>query len=155
MVSKGRLYTFGISGVLSCFDATTEKLEWRKEFSGQFKETWPAFGTAMSPIVDHGLLIAHVGGDDNGALTAFDAGTGAEKWSWKGEGPAYASPILVDLGGAPLDPGRSSPQSRKNLVGVSASTGELLWQIPFTTNHNQNIVTPLLYQQTLIFSGLG
>ena len=35
------------------------------------------------------------------------------------------------------------------------ATGELLWRIPFTTEYEQNIVTPVLYRGTLIFSGIG
>src|SRR5882762_9220483 len=30
--SNGKVYTLGISGILSCFDAETGKLRWRKEF---------------------------------------------------------------------------------------------------------------------------
>ena len=55
-------------------------MKWRHEFSKQYPKTWPAYGTAMSPIVDRGLVIAHVGGQDKGALIAFDAETGAVKW---------------------------------------------------------------------------
>src|SRR5207248_1298218 len=47
--SDGKLYTFGISGILTCWDATTGAVRWRKEFSKQYKQTSPAFGTAMSP----------------------------------------------------------------------------------------------------------
>ena len=145
VVAGGRIFTFGISGILSCFDSNTGKLRWRKEFGS------PDFGVAMSPVVDRGLLIAYVGTNGHGALTAFDAETGAEKWSWKGDGPAYASPIVADLGGTR----QVVTQSQNNIVGVSAATGELLWQIPFSTPYEQNIVTPVLYHQTLIFSGLS
>jgi outer membrane protein assembly factor BamB len=145
VVQGGRIYTFGINGALSCFDANTGKPQWRKEFGA------PAFGTATSPVVDRGLLIAHTGTDGRGALTAFDAQTGAEKWSWKGDGPAYASPIVVELGGTR----QVVTQSQKNIVGVAAAIGDLLWRIPFTTPYEQNIVTPVLYHDTLIFSGLG
>ena len=145
MVEGGRIYTFGIGGILSCFDANTGKPQWRKEFGS------PTSASAMSPVVDRGLLIAHVGTKDKGALTAFDAQTGAEKWSWKGDGPAYASPIVVELGGTR----QVVTQSQKNIVGVAAATGQLLWRIPFTTAYDQNIVTPVLYRDTLIFSGLG
>jgi outer membrane protein assembly factor BamB len=145
VVEGNRIYTFGIGGILSCFDASTGKPQWRKEFGS------PDFGVAMSPIVDRGLLIAHVGTRGKGALTAFDAQTGAEKWSWKGDGPAYASPIVVELGGMR----QVVTQSQSNIVGVAAATGQLLWRIPFTTSYDQNIVTPVLYHDTLIFSGLG
>src|SRR5262249_10512832 len=47
--SAGKLYTLGISGVLSCYDANTGRVIWRKEFTKQFKETSPLYGTAMSP----------------------------------------------------------------------------------------------------------
>jgi outer membrane protein assembly factor BamB len=144
-VDGGRIYTFGISGILSCLDANTGKLQWRQEFGS------PTFGAAMSPVLDRGLLIAHVGTKDHGALTAFDAKTGAEKWSWKGDGPAYASPIVVEAGGSR----QVITQSQKNIVSVSASTGELLWKLPYTTAYDQNIVTPVLFRDILIFSGIG
>ncbi len=145
VVADGRICTFGISGILSCFNAQTGKPQWHKEFGS------PEFGTAMSPMVDHGLLIAHVGTKGRGALTAFDVQTGVEKWSWKGDGPAYASSIVAQLGGTR----QVVTQSQHNIVGVSAATGELLWSIPYTTPYEQNIVTPALYHETLIFSGLG
>ncbi len=150
VIADGQLYTLGINGVLSCYDAAAGKLKWRKEFSKEFKTTSPDFGVAMSPLVDRGLVIAHVGGLDSGALTAFDAATGAVKWQWKGDGPAYASPIVVELGGVR----QVITQSQVNIIGVAESSGELLWKIPFTTEYLQNIVTPVLYKDTLIFSGI-
>jgi outer membrane protein assembly factor BamB len=144
VVEDGRIFTFGIAGTLSCLDAKTGKLQWRKQFGS------PDFGVATSPIVDRGLVIAYVGAAE-GALTAFDAATGAEKWSWKGDGPAYASPIVVEIAGAR----QVVTQSRQHIVSVAAPTGELLWQIPFKTAYDQNIVTPVLYRDTLIFSGTG
>lgn len=146
----GKLYTSGISGILSCYDTKTGKLEWRKEFSKQFKATSPIYGAAMSPLVDNGLLIVHVGGHDAGALIAFNAETGELKWSWKGDGPGYASPIAVELSGSR----QIVTQTQKFIVGISAASGELIWQIPFETEYVQNSVTPVVYKDTLIFSGL-
>lgn len=149
-VAAGKLYTLGITGILSCYDTAKGKVLWRKEFSRQFKSTSPDYGTAMSPVVDKGLVIVHVGGHDSGALMAFDTETGAEKWSWKNDGPGYASPIVVELAGIR----QVVTQSQQNIIGVNETNGELLWQIPFTTEYAQNIVTPVLYKETLIFSGL-
>jgi outer membrane protein assembly factor BamB len=150
VIDNGKLYTLGITEVLSCYEIATGKLRWRKDFAPQFKATAPDFGTAMSPIVDRGLLIAHVGGPNQGALTAFEAETGEVKWRWTGDGPAYASPIVVELGGTR----QIVTQSQQHIISVSAATGELLWKIPFTTVYVQNIVTPIQYQDRLIFSGI-
>jgi outer membrane protein assembly factor BamB len=151
LVSDGKLYTLGITGILSCYDALSGKLRWRKDFASQFSSTSPYYGTAMSPVTDRGLLIAHVGGHDNGALAAFNAQTGEPRWSWKGDGPGYASPIVVDLGSTR----QVVTQSQKLLVGVSAADGALLWSIPFSTPYVQNIVTPIIHKDMLIFSGLN
>jgi outer membrane protein assembly factor BamB len=150
LYSNGKLYTLGLSGILSCWDAKTGKLDWRKDSSQEFKAGAPVFGAAMSPIADRGMVIAHIGGDHAGALKAFDASTGSVKWTWTEDGPAYASPIIVELAGAR----QVVTQSQLNIIGVDEATGKTLWKIPFTTNYEQNIVTPVLYKDTLIFSGL-
>ena len=147
----GRLYTLGISGILTCWDAVTGKVEWRKEFTRQYSGTSPDYGAAMSPVVDNGLLIAHVGGHDNGALTAFDAASGDVKWRWTGDGPAYASPIVVELGGVR----QVVTETQSNILSVASGTGQLLWKIPFTTEYDQNIPSPLVYHDELIVSGIS
>jgi len=149
-LAGGRLYTFGITGILSCFEMKTGKLFWRKEFSKGFKETSPLFGASASPVIDRGLLIVNIGGHDQGALTAFDALTGEVKWTCKGDGPGHASPIIADFGGTR----QVVTETQNHLVGVDVSNGKLLWSIPFRTEYDQNIVTPLLYRQTLIYSGV-
>ncbi len=143
VVADGRIYTLGIGGVLSCFEAETGKPQWRKQLAV------PEFGAALSPLVDRGLVIAYAAAK-TGALAAFDARTGDEKWSWNGDGPAYASPIVVELSGTR----QIVTQSLGNIVGVSPAGGQLLWKTPFHTPYDQNIVTPVLYRDLLIFSGL-
>lgn len=153
VVSNGTVYSLGISGVLSAHDANTGKLKWRREFSKDYSKTSPLFGTAMSPLVDSGLVIAHVGGHDKGALTAFDAQTGTTKWSNTMDGPAYASPMIVTLAGAR----QIVTFVQKDLVGVEFASGKLLWKLPSKTQYDENINTVLSYKDTLIFSreGLG
>jgi outer membrane protein assembly factor BamB len=151
VVSNGVVYTLGISGVLSAYDAATGKLKWRREFSKDYPRTSPLFGTATSPLVDSGLVIAHVGGHDKGALTAFDAQTGATKWSNAMDGPGYASPVIVTLAGAR----QIVTFMQKDLVGVDFATGKLLWKLPSKTQYDENINTIVPYKDMLIFSREG
>ena len=146
VVAQGRVIALGISGILSALDAATGKVLWRKPAPAAL----PLYGTAMSPLVDAGLVIAHVGGHDNGALTAFDAATGAEKWKWSGDGPGYASPVVGTFAGTR----QVITQSQDRLVSVSAATGQLLWELPLKTPYQQNSVTPLVYKDLVIYSGL-
>jgi outer membrane protein assembly factor BamB len=148
VVNNGSVFTLGISGVLSAHDARTGKVKWRHEFSKQYPNTSPLYGTAMSPMVDNGLLIAHVGGQDKGALTAFDAETGAVKWTNDMDGPAYASPILVTLAGVR----QVVTFMQKDFVGVDAASGKLLWKLPAKSEYDTNSVTAISYKDMLIFS---
>ena len=145
-ISGGRVFTLGISGVLSAFDLGTGKVLWRTPAS----RALPLYGTATSPIVDQGRVIAFVGGHDKGAFTAFDAATGAVRWRWTGDGPGYASPVVAELGAVR----QLVTQSQNRLVGIAAADGALLWQVPLRTNFDQNSVTPLVVNGLVISSGL-
>jgi outer membrane protein assembly factor BamB len=149
VVQGGKVFTLGISGILSCLNRETGELLWRHDFIPAFKNTSPLYGTAMSPIVAGDLVVAHVGGNDAGALQAFHQETGEVKWSWDGDGPGYASPILVTLQGVQ----QLVTQSQQKIIGIALEDGSELWQIPFATPHVQNIVTPIAFDDLLVFSG--
>src|SRR5262245_22461442 len=93
--ANGRLFTLGISGIVTAFDANTGRTLWQKP-AGPIE---PLFHTSQSALVDRGVVILHVGGHKQGALTAFDPATGAVKWTWDGAGPAYGSPIVAESAG--------------------------------------------------------
>ena len=145
-LSDGKLFTLGLSGILSGLDAETGEVLWRREAPA----VGPIYGTGMSPIVDGDRLIAHVGGHDRGSLVAFDTETGDVHWSWNGDGPSYASPIIATVAGTR----QLITYTQSNLVGLDVATGELLWGVPFTTRLFQNIITPIIYGDVVISSGL-
>jgi outer membrane protein assembly factor BamB len=149
VVADGRLYTFGISGILSAWDAAGGRLLWRKVFE-RHKATSPEFGVAMSPAVSRGRVIVHVGGSNDGALMALDAASGATAWEWKGDGPGYASPVVATFDGVE----QVVTQTQRALVGVAAADGALLWKEPLRTPYEQNSVTPLVGHGLVVYSGL-
>ena len=149
-VRDGKAYTLGISGILTCREAASGRLVWRKDSRGRFREASPTYGAAQSPLLDGGFVIVHVGGPGDGALTAFDANTGAVKWEWKGDGPAYASPVVAEVAGVR----QVVAFTEGHLVGLSAASGALLWKLPFTTEYTQNAVTPVVRGSTVYYSGL-
>jgi outer membrane protein assembly factor BamB len=150
LAAGGKVYTLGISGILTAFDAASGKTLWSHDFRKSYKATSPLFGSAASPVLDSGRLIVHVGGHDSGGLTAFDPNSGSQKWEWKSDGPGYASAVIAELAGRR----QAITQSQENVIGVAVDTGELLWKLPFTTPYVQNIVTPLVVGDLLILSGL-
>jgi outer membrane protein assembly factor BamB len=70
-------------------------------------------------------------------------------WTWDGDGPAYSSPIIAELSGTR----QIVTQTQNFCVGIAADNGELLWKIPYKTEFDQNSVTPVVYEQSVICSG--
>jgi len=151
VVTRNTVFTLGITGVLSAHDARTGNVKWRHDFSQQFPKTSPLYGTAMSPIVDGNLLIAHVGGPDKGALMAFDTESGDVKWSNNFDGPAYASPIVITLAGTK----QVVNFTQKNFAGFNAQDGRLLWNVEAKSGYDENSVSPIVYKDMLIFAREG
>ena len=149
VVADGRLFTFGISGVLSCLDASKGAVIWRHDFADRFEKTSPRYGVAMSPIVLDGMCIVHAGGPEKGAIIAFDVATGKERWNWDGDAPAYASPVVATVGKTK----QLITQTKSYAVGLSPSDGSLLWKLEYKTAYDQNSVTPLVVGNLLILSG--
>lgn len=145
-IAAGRVFTLGISGIFSAHDLATGNLLWRKTAP----PTPPEYGTATSPLVDGGSVIAFLGGQNAGALTAMDAASGAVKWEWKGDGPGYSSPMIATFAGTR----HVIVQSQTKLVGVNAADGRLLWETPIKTPFAQNSVTPIVVNGLVIYAGL-
>jgi outer membrane protein assembly factor BamB len=132
----GRLFTLGISGIVSAFDAKSGKQLWQ---SAAPKEA-PFYGAAVSPLGSRDLVIVHPG--DYGPLTAFDTRTGTVKWT-AGSSGFFASPVLVSL--------EQTPQvvsvTLDYVIGVSLE-GRILWQFPFDAKGGATM--PVLNNDTII-----
>ncbi len=145
LVYAGKLFTLGITGIVSAFNAADGKLLWQKPA--------PAAETlynnsAMSPLGDGSGVIFHVGGHDAGALTVFDIETGNMRWEWRDDGPAYASPVIATVNGVR----QVIAVTQRFVVGVAADTGALLWKHPFANRFSNNSVTPVVFENAILVS---
>jgi len=138
---NGKIFTLGLGGAFSAFDAKTGKLLWQKPAPAEP----PYYGMAVSPVGDKDLVIVHPG--SHGPLTAFDANTGAVKWAATGDS-AWASPIIVELGGTRQVVSMTS----KSVISVAAADGALLWEHPWKSSGTASTMTPIVYGDTIIIA---
>lgn len=148
-VAEGKVVTYGVRGTLSCLDALTGKVLWRKD---SIADGWPTFFTSSSPIIADGMCIAQMGGAE-ASLTAFDLSSGDIKWKWTGDGAAYSSPALVNVDGIKA----IVAETDKRIVAVGLADGKLLWEKPYAGDGRMSINTdtPLFADGTLYYSGTG
>ena len=151
LVAGGRLFTLGVTGLLTAWDAASGAHIWRKDYSAQIDTSKLFCGTSASPLLAGGLLIVQTGSDVHGGrLAALDPATGTSKWEWKGPGPGYASPTLIDVAGTT----QIVTMTNSSVVGLDARTGAGLWSIPFPDEWHENIVTPLWTGSELVVAGV-
>jgi outer membrane protein assembly factor BamB len=123
-VGEGKVCTLGVAGTVSCFDAASGKVAWRKE-----TKSWPQFYTSCSPVIVDGKCIVLLGsGKSKGELTAFDLASGEQKWKWSGGGPSYSSPVVATIGGTK----QVVTLAGSTLAGVGLADGKLLWEATIT-----------------------
>ena len=97
------------------------------------------------------MVIAQLGSEADGAIYAFNLADGAEKWQVPG-GAAYASPVLMTADGVK----QVVTLTSKEVVGVAAADGKLLWQVPFpVSGMAYNAATPVVDGATVYVTGQG
>jgi len=150
LVAGNTLITLGGSGVVSAWNVASGALAWRKDYSSSVDLSKLFTGTAASPLLEGGAVIVQVGSDVHGGrIVALDPQTGAERWTWKGKGPGYASPVVFVAGGTR----QIATMTDGSIEGLDARTGASLWSVPFPDDWHENIVTPIWTGTHLIVSG--
>jgi outer membrane protein assembly factor BamB len=151
LVGGGRVFTLGVTGLLTAWDAASGAHLWRKDYTAQVDTSKLFCGTSASPLLAGGLLVVQVGSDVHGGrIAGLEPASGETKWEWKGPGPGYASPMLIDVAGTP----HIVTMTNSSVVGVDARNGSELWSIAFPDDWHENIVTPVWTGSTLIVSGV-
>ena len=150
LVVGNRLYTLGVSGLLNAWDTATGKQLWTRDFSKSIDTSKMFCGTAASPLLVNGRVVVQIGSDIHGGqVLALNPATGATEWEWRGLGPGYASPVLIDL----KDSQQIVAMTEGSIIGLDGKTGKELWSVPFPDEWHENISTPLWTGAQLIVSG--
>ena len=144
LISGGKVFTLGGTGILACWDAKTGEIDWKVDTLKEFNAKNLFFGVSTSPIMADGKVVVMVGGKGAGVV-AFDAKTGKTAWQATDDPASYSSPVLwgqqlVFLTGA-------------NLMGLSLK-GEKLWAVPFKDKLNESSTTPVAYGDVVIGSSV-
>ncbi len=127
---RGKLYAYGITGILTCLDASTGKQLWQLNPLEQHDAAIMMFGASAGPLIDGNKIYLPVGGSGSG-LVALDASTGEELWKALDESPTSVAPLLF----LPKVEGRGTVRqlvytSRRGLIGVDPQDGRALWHFP-------------------------
>ncbi len=115
---------FGLAprGRLVAVEVSSGKLLWSVDLVKDHAATAPFYGFSTSPLIRGGVLVVQIGAED-AAVAGFDPETGKALWTAGADAVAYQSPIPWKFFGENI----VVAASNTDLLGISPSSGELLW----------------------------
>lgn len=148
--ADGRLFVMSIDGSLSCFDAGTGDLAWRRDYEDEFAPSHPYWGATTSPLVQGSVVLARFGAEEDGALIAHRVSDGAVQWRDDSFGTSYSSPQRVEFGAT----SQTLEWNHDTLAGWDTSDGSVLWSRSYPQiGTNQNSPTPVLLGNRVFVGG--
>ena len=148
---QNRLFTMGITGILTAWDARTGSRLWTVDHRAKFgKRPHPYWGATTSPLVVEDRLFIHFGNDNAGFLVALDLESGNELWRNGKDGASYSSPLYAELEGAR----QIIEWNHEDLQGVEINSGQQLWKYHLPhRGTNQNMPTPTIHDGHVLVGG--
>ena len=143
-VHGGKLYAVGAMGQFVCLQLPTvpdgkPTLLWEKDLVVEWEVSLPTWSMACSPMVEGDLVIVQPGGR-KGTVVAYDRMSGEVRWTAGNDATGYSSPVAATLGGLR----QIVAVSGKNVFGMNASDGKVLWKQSFVTQFDGNIALPVI-----------
>ena len=138
-VVDGKVYALGARGQLTALDAASGQVLWTVNLLERFGGRNIGWGISESPLVlDDRVLVSP--GSRRVGFAALDRETGELIWGAEGDEAGYASPLPVNLPGAP----HVVFFTGERAAGIRADDGALLWSYRRASNRTANIATPIL-----------
>jgi outer membrane protein assembly factor BamB len=144
-----KVYTYGITGILTCFDAKNGKALWQVDTLKEFQAPKLFFGASCSPLVEKDLVLINVGGK-GASIVAFNKGSGKVVWKKLSDGASYSSPIVFGEGYTR----EALFLTQDGLVGLRPADGLVFWQFPFKDKLSESSTTPVRVGGLLLGSSI-
>ncbi|MCK4761667.1 MAG: PQQ-like beta-propeller repeat protein [Candidatus Aminicenantes bacterium] len=148
-IDDDRVYTFGRSGDLVCWNLLNGSKLWHKNVNDEGGEA-PTWGHSTSPLVTDTLVIVNGGG--TARTIAYDKKTGAVEWKSGGGQAGYAAISRMQIEDVPA----LLIFHGKGLAALVLADGKEMWNVPWETNYDVHATTPLVSgDRVFITSGYG
>jgi outer membrane protein assembly factor BamB len=147
IVDGDRVYTFGITSVLQCYETKSGKILWTVSGEKEYKAPRLKFGSSCSPVVVGDHVLVNMGAK-GASIVAFDKTTGKEVWKKLDDGATYSSPVAIPSARSVVF------LTAKGLVSLSPKDGAIHWQYPFVDFLLESSCTPLVINDQVLASSI-
>ena len=144
-INENKVYTFGRSGDLVCWQLEDGKLLWRKNVKDE-GGVEPSWGFSTTPLVFENMVIVQGGG--KALVLAYDKLTGDVLWKSMEGDAGYSAAITMII----ENETKLLIYHGKGLSCLNPSDGKVLWTIPWLTDFGVNATTPVVYNDIIFHS---
>ena len=146
-IDNDKIYTFGRSGDLVCWQLEDGKMLWHKNVKdeGGVEPTW---GYSTTPLVDENKVIVQGGG--TALVLAYDKTSGDLIWKSMQGDVGYSAAITMNLNNEKL----LLIYHGTGLSCLNPENGQEFWTAPWATSYGVNATTPIV-SNDLIFHSSG
>jgi outer membrane protein assembly factor BamB len=148
-VSGGRVYTFGITGVLTCLEAATGRQVWQVDTLRKVRASNLFFGAACSPLVEGGHVLVNVGAR-GASVVAFTLDRGDVAWKSLDDPASYASPIVFGQG----KERQVVFLTGAGVVALNPADGSLFWRFRMVDKLLESSTTPVRVSDLVLASSI-
>lgn len=162
VVVDGKVWIFGITGLLHCIDLKNGRVLWKRDLGSDYVMQDNFFGHGSTPLVTGEKIVVPVGGSQQRCVVALDAATGEEQWVTKhpwGAGYASAVPGRFGKTGSEKDcvllfTGGETRPPTGGLLCLELETGRVLGEIPHRARiaESVNAASPVLVGGNKVFT---
>lgn len=146
---EGRLYVLGAMGAMQCLDASTGKVLWKRDLTGDAQVELPQWAFASSPLIAGNLVVVFAGGPEGRSVVAYDRDSGEPVWL-AGDGThGYVSGYLTTIADVP----QILFSSDIGIQSFVPESGEILWRHDWVAATNPRCVQPLVLDSGAVLIG--
>jgi outer membrane protein assembly factor BamB len=135
------------TGPLVCLKTDNGDIVWKKDILKDFGGKNLTWGLSASPFILGDVLVA-LPGAKGASVAVFNKKTGDLVWKAGSDEAAYATPIIVTVGGER----QIIVFNAAGLVALNPNQGKELWRVPWVTEFKCNIATPLVVGDLMFVS---
>lgn len=148
-VVDGRVYSFGITGFLTCFDADSGKQLWQVDTLKKFEAKNLFFGASGSPLVEGKGVLVNVGAK-GASIVAFDRDKGEVLWKSLDDPASYSSPIAFGAG----KERQVVFLTGAGVASLNPADGASFWHFPLKDDLFESSTTPVRAGDILLASSI-
>jgi outer membrane protein assembly factor BamB len=148
-VVDGKLFTYGITGVLTCWDAAKGEQLWQVEALKKFGAKNLYFGASCSPLIEGKTVLLNVGAR-GASVVAFDKSNGEVVWKSQDDSASYSSPIALGKG----KERQIVFLTGDGVISLDPAEGTLFWRFPLKDRLFESSTTPARVGDILLASAI-